>query len=55
MSTIYFNKLCHYRVQELVALSGAHTLGNKGFGNPTNFDNSYFQILLERPWMKASK
>jgi L-ascorbate peroxidase len=44
-----------FSVQELVALSGAHTLGNKGFGNPTIFDNSYFQILLERPWIKTSK
>lgn len=44
-----------FSVQELVALSGAHTLGNKGFGNPTKFDNSYFQILLERPWIQASK
>ncbi|XP_040363517.1 putative L-ascorbate peroxidase 6 isoform X2 [Rosa chinensis] len=33
--------------QELVALSGAHTLGNKGFGSPTVFDNSYFKVLLE--------
>lgn len=41
---------CGYRTQELVALSGAHTLGNKGFGNPNLFDNSYFQILLQKPW-----
>ncbi|XP_057959729.1 putative L-ascorbate peroxidase 6 isoform X2 [Malania oleifera] len=40
--------------QELVALSGAHTLGNKGFGNPTVFDNSYFQVLLEKPWMSSA-
>lgn len=39
-----------YRAQELVALSGAHTLGSKGFGNPTVFDNSYYKILLEKPW-----
>lgn len=44
-----------FSAQELVALSGAHTLGNKGFGNPVIFDNSYFQILLEKPWIKASK
>eukprot|EP00252_Welwitschia_mirabilis_P015100 TRINITY_DN3324_c0_g1_i2.p1 TRINITY_DN3324_c0_g1~~TRINITY_DN3324_c0_g1_i2.p1 ORF type:complete len:337 (-),score=84.79 TRINITY_DN3324_c0_g1_i2:174-1184(-) len=44
-----------FSVQELVALSGSHTLGNKGFGNPTHFDNSYFRILLEKPWAKASK
>eukprot|EP01018_Ginkgo_biloba_P010713 Gb_14386 [translate_table: standard] len=44
-----------FSTQELVALSGAHTLGNKGFGNPTIFDNSYYQILLEKPWIKAGK
>ncbi|EXB40138.1 Putative L-ascorbate peroxidase 6 [Morus notabilis] len=36
-------------VQDLVALSGAHTLGSKGFGDPNVFDNSYFKILLEKP------
>lgn len=40
--------------QELVALSGAHTLGSKGFGDPTAFDNSYFKILLEKPWLSAA-
>ncbi|MCI25039.1 L-ascorbate peroxidase 6-like, partial [Trifolium medium] len=35
--------------QELVALSGAHTLGSKGFGSPTTFDNSYYKVLLEEP------
>ncbi|KAM1022781.1 hypothetical protein ACFX2A_044747 [Malus domestica] len=35
--------------QELVALSGAHTIGNKGFGNSTVFDNTYFKILLDKP------
>ncbi|KAL8501826.1 hypothetical protein ACS0TY_021078 [Phlomoides rotata] len=39
-----------FSAQELVALSGAHTLGSKGFGNPTVFDNSYYKILLEKPW-----
>lgn len=39
-----------FSTQELVALSGAHTLGSKGFGNPTIFDNAYFKILLEKPW-----
>lgn len=38
------------RTQELVALSGAHTIGSKGFGSPVVFDNSYFKILLEKPW-----
>ena len=43
------------RTQELVALSGAHTLGGKGFGNPTVFDNSYFKILLEKPWKSSGE
>ncbi|KAL5559794.1 hypothetical protein UlMin_036005 [Ulmus minor] len=40
--------------QELVALSGAHTLGSKGFGEPTVFDNSYFKILVEKPWKSSA-
>ncbi|XP_050268423.1 putative L-ascorbate peroxidase 6 [Quercus robur] len=39
--------------QDLVVLSGAHTLGSKGFGNPTVFDNSYFKILLQKPWTSS--
>lgn len=39
-----------FRTQELVALTGAHTLGSKGFGDPDVFDNSYFKILLQKPW-----
>ncbi|KAI4377633.1 hypothetical protein MLD38_015230 [Melastoma candidum] len=39
--------------QELVALSGAHTLGSKGFGSPTVFDNSYYKVLLEKPWSSS--
>lgn len=35
-------------------LLGAHTLGGKGFGDATSFDNSYFSILLERPWNDTS-
>ncbi|XP_061341024.1 putative L-ascorbate peroxidase 6 isoform X3 [Gastrolobium bilobum] len=42
-----------FSTQELVALSGAHTLGSKGFGSPTSFDNSYYKILLEKPWMSS--
>lgn len=36
--------------QEFVALSGAHTLGSKGFGDPTTFDNEYYRQLLLKPW-----
>ncbi|KAF9681237.1 hypothetical protein SADUNF_Sadunf06G0204600 [Salix dunnii] len=39
--------------QELVVLSGAHTLGSKGFGSPFVFDNSYYKILLEKPWKSS--
>ncbi|CAK7353700.1 unnamed protein product [Dovyalis caffra] len=39
--------------RELVALSGAHTLGSKGFGSPFVFDNSYYKILLEKPWKSS--
>ncbi|VVB10694.1 unnamed protein product [Arabis nemorensis] len=44
-----------FSTQELVALSGAHTIGSKGFGDPTIFDNAYYKILLEKPWTSASK
>ncbi|KAL2895961.1 putative L-ascorbate peroxidase 6 [Bienertia sinuspersici] len=43
-----------FSTQELIALSGAHTLGNKGFGNPFVFDNSYYKILLEKPWLSSA-
>ncbi|XP_022751803.1 putative L-ascorbate peroxidase 6 [Durio zibethinus] len=43
-----------FSTQELVALSGAHTLGSKGFGSPVAFDNSYFKILLEKPWKSSA-
>ncbi|KAL6980200.1 putative L-ascorbate peroxidase 6 [Sarracenia purpurea var. burkii] len=43
-----------FSTQELVALSGAHTLGSKGFGDPTVFDNSYFKILLHKPWLSSA-
>ncbi|PHT40402.1 putative L-ascorbate peroxidase 6 [Capsicum baccatum] len=43
-----------FSTQELVVLSGAHTLGSKGFGNPTIFDNAYFKILMEKPWLAAA-
>ncbi|KAL9230270.1 hypothetical protein vseg_005645 [Gypsophila vaccaria] len=43
-----------FTTQELVALSGAHTIGSKGFGSPTVFDNSYYKILLERPWVSTA-
>ncbi|CAO2173387.1 unnamed protein product [Urochloa humidicola] len=37
-----------FSTQEMVALSGAHTIGGKGFGSPVVFDNSYFKVLLEK-------
>ena len=40
--------------RELVALSGAHTLGSKGFGPPLAFDSAYYTTLLARPWADAS-
>ncbi|GAV80767.1 peroxidase domain-containing protein [Cephalotus follicularis] len=43
-----------FSTQQLVALSGAHTLGSKGFGNPTVFDNSYYKILLEKSWLSSA-
>ncbi|KAJ4794683.1 ascorbate peroxidase 6 [Rhynchospora pubera] len=42
-----------FSTQEMVALSGAHSIGNKGFGNPFQFDNSYYGILLEKPWTSS--
>ncbi|XLS97101.1 hypothetical protein HN51_039836, partial [Arachis hypogaea] len=39
--------------QVLVALSGTYTLGSKGFGSPTSFDNAYYKILLEKPWANS--
>ncbi|KAF8653702.1 hypothetical protein HU200_061812 [Digitaria exilis] len=36
-----------FSTQEMVVLSGAHTIGGKGFGSPVIFDNSYFKVLLE--------
>jgi L-ascorbate peroxidase len=35
---------------DLVALSGGHTLGAKGFGDPVTFDNAYYSTLLAKPW-----
>jgi L-ascorbate peroxidase len=35
---------------DFIALSGSHTLGSKGYGDPLTFDNSYFTLLLEKPW-----
>eukprot|EP00899_Mesostigma_viride_P023404 jgi/Mesvir1/4248/Mv22216-RA.1 len=39
-----------YSVKEMVCLSGAHTLGTKGFGKADEFDNAYFVMLKARPW-----
>ncbi|KAG7671273.1 putative L-ascorbate peroxidase 6 [Nannochloris sp. 'desiccata'] len=35
---------------DFIALSGSHTLGSKGYGDPLTFDNTYFTLLLEKPW-----
>ena len=39
-----------FSVKELVVLSGAHTLGSKGYGDPYTFDNAYYKELLKKPW-----
>lgn len=45
-----------FSAQELVVLSGAHTIGGKGFGSPVVFDNTYFKVLLDnRPPQTSSK
>jgi len=51
----YHLELFFYRTQELVALSGAHTIGSKGFGSSISFENSYYKVLLEKPWTSSGK
>ena len=41
-------------VRELVVLSGAHTIGGKGFGGPESFDNAYYVELMKKPWLNKS-
>lgn len=41
-------------VKEMIALSGAHTLGGKGFGDPVAFDNTYYKSLLQKPWLNKN-
>lgn len=43
-----------YTVQEFVALSGAHTVGGKGFGAPLEFSSVYYSELLRKPWEDPS-
>ncbi|TVT99146.1 hypothetical protein EJB05_55495 [Eragrostis curvula] len=43
-----------FSTQEMVVLSGAHTIGGKGFGSPIIFDNTYFKVLLEKPQPSSS-
>jgi hypothetical protein len=43
------------RTQEMVVLSGAHTIGGKGFGSPIVFDNTYFKVLLDKPQTSSCK
>ncbi|PSC70734.1 L-ascorbate peroxidase 6 [Micractinium conductrix] len=40
--------------EELVVLSGSHTLGSKGYGDPLTFENTYFKTLLAEPWRDKS-
>lgn len=40
--------------QEFVVLSGSHTLGSKGYGDPVTFDNTYYKTLLQQPWVDKS-
>ena len=37
--------------KDLVALSGSHALGGKGYGDPLTFDSVYYKTLLEKPWL----
>ncbi len=41
-----------FSTTEMLALLGSHTIGGKGFGGPLEFDNVYYQSLLQRPWEK---
>ena len=41
-----------FSTTEMLALLGSHTIGGKGFGGSLEFDNVYYQSLLQRPWKK---
>jgi len=43
-----------FNFRELIALSGAHTLGSKGFGEPYSFDNFYYKDMLKKVWLDKS-
>jgi len=43
-----------FNVREMVALSGAHTIGGKGFGDAATFDNAYYTALLKKPWLNTA-
>lgn len=45
----HFQKM-GFSAQELVAISGAHTIGGKGFGEMYVFDNTYYTTLIDTPW-----
>ena len=47
---VHFQSLYGFSSQEMIALSGAHTIGQKGFGDPYTFDNEYFVTLKKDPW-----
>lgn len=43
-----------FTTQELVAISGAHTIGGKGFGDGFVFDSAYYSTLIEKPWLNGT-
>ncbi len=44
-----------FNTEELVALSGSHAVGGKGYGDPLTFDNVYYKTLLEKPWLRKDE
>ena len=46
----YFTRM-GFNDTELVVLSGAHTIGGKGFGDPTGFDNQVRVRVWVRVWV----
>ncbi|XRA99100.1 L-ascorbate peroxidase [Pycnococcus provasolii] len=46
-----FDEQYGFDENRMVVLSGAHTVGAKGFGDGFTFDNAYYQVLLAKPWV----